>query len=132
MADLRGRLPAPWNDRQRRALTALLIGATVALGAVAFRRPLFLADPPPPDAPRGGDLADRVDPNDADEATLAALPSIGPGRARDIVAYRDRAKDRDATETPFRTPTDLRRVKGIGRATVEAVAPYLKFPDDAP
>ena len=128
MSALRDAIPDPWNASQRRGLLALLAVGTLALAALALARPLFLSDPPPADAPRGGDLADRIDPNAADVGTLAALPTIGPGRAATIVAYRDRASRRDGTPVVFAKPDDLMRVKGIGRATVEAISPYLTFP----
>lgn len=58
-----------------------------------------------------------VDVNAADEATLQRLPGIGPTLARRIVDAR--GTDR------FKTPDDLRRVRGIGAKTMEAVRPYV-------
>jgi competence protein ComEA len=60
-----------------------------------------------------------VDPNTAPPAVLAALPSLGPGRVRAIVAAREAA--------PFRSLEDLdARVKGVGPATMAAIRPYLE------
>jgi competence protein ComEA len=55
--------------------------------------------------------------NDADEASLQRLPGIGPTLARRIVDAR--GLDR------FKSPDDLKRVKGIGPKTMESVRPYV-------
>ena len=114
MSDWRDAIPAPWTAPQRRGLLALLGLGTLALAAVALTRPTFVADPPPADAPRAADLADRIDPNGADVGALAALPTLGPGRAAAIVAYREKVAERDGTPVVFRAAADLMRVKGIG------------------
>src|ERR671938_684544 len=49
--------------------------------------------------------------NTATAAELQLLPSIGPAKARDIVAYR--------SAKPFKGPDDLLEVKGIGRKLLE-------------
>lgn len=58
--------------------------------------------------------ASSVDVNRADVAALTALPGIGPVTAAAIVDERDR-------NGPFRDVDDLRRVRGIGPAKVEAL-----------
>jgi competence ComEA-like helix-hairpin-helix protein len=60
-----------------------------------------------------------LDPNTADAASLALLPGLGSGRSQAIV--RARAGGR------FRRPEDLRRVPGIGAATLERLRPWLAF-----
>ncbi len=60
-----------------------------------------------------------IDVNSADAATLQRLPGIGPTLANRIVIYRDTA--------PFRSPEDLRRVKGIGPKTLDALRPFVVF-----
>jgi hypothetical protein len=62
-----------------------------------------------------------IDPNRADAAALEALPGVGPSRAAAIVAGRASA--------PYRVPTDLLRVHGIGPVTLRRVVDWLAFPD---
>ena len=57
--------------------------------------------------------------NTADEADLQRLPGIGPTLAKRIVTTR--GIDR------FKTPDDLRRVKGIGPKTLEKIKPFVVF-----
>lgn len=57
-------------------------------------------------------LADKIDINEADAATLAALNGIGQTKAEAIV------EDRNANG-PFRSIEDLARVKGLGPAVLE-------------
>ncbi len=61
--------------------------------------------------------------NTATVAELDSLPGIGPSKAAAIVAAR--------TRRPFRRLSDLLRVPGIGRATLERLAPLVRF-DDPP
>jgi competence protein ComEA len=59
---------------------------------------------------------------DLDRATaedLAAVPGIGPGLAAAVV--RDREEN-----GPFRSPDDLRRVRGIGPARMERARPWVQ------
>jgi competence protein ComEA len=50
--------------------------------------------------------AGPVNINSASADELARLPGVGPAKARAIVEYR--------SGEPFRSPQDLRKVKGIG------------------
>jgi competence protein ComEA len=59
--------------------------------------------------------------NTASEAELDQLPGIGPALARAIVAER-------TAHGPFRTPEDLRRVRGLGAATRKALAGRIIVP----
>lgn len=61
---------------------------------------------------------ERLDPNTASEEQLDRLPGIGPAGARAIVESR-------AAEGPFADAQALTRVRGIGPATVERLAPHL-------
>ena len=56
--------------------------------------------------------------NTAGISELMLLPRIGETTARKIVESRER-------EGPFRNPEELRRIQGIGPATVERLRPYL-------
>ena len=61
---------------------------------------------------------ERLDPNTASEEELDRLPGIGPAAARAIIASR-------SAEGPFADVGTLTRVRGIGPATVEKLAPHL-------
>ena len=71
-------------------------------------------------------LSNKVNVNVAGWASLARLPGIGPGRARAIVAYRDKAGVHREGAV-FTRAEDLMRVKGIGPATIEQIKDYLNF-----
>jgi len=70
---------------------------------------------------RGEPLTARfeVDINAADCPELMQVPGIGPTLAQRIVASRQ-------TDGPFASPTDLRRVRGIGKKVFEQIRPYLR------
>lgn len=63
----------------------------------------------------------RIDINRANEIELQHLPGVGPKMAAKIVADR-------AANGPFATVAELRRVKGIGPKTLEALIPFLVDP----
>jgi competence protein ComEA len=56
--------------------------------------------------------------NSATEEELTRLPRIGPSRATAIVALRSRVQR-------FRSTDDLLRVRGIGRASLRALRPFV-------
>jgi competence ComEA-like helix-hairpin-helix protein len=60
-----------------------------------------------------------LDLNIATEAELVRLPGIGPSRARDIVAYRER-------HGSFSRVADLDRIPGIGPAALAKLSPLLR------
>lgn len=64
----------------------------------------------------------RINLNAASAAELQLIPSIGPKRAEDIVAYRDRIAG-------FRHPSQLQRISGIGPRTAETILRYAEIPD---
>lgn len=69
-------------------------------------------------SPKTGKLLDGVvNLNTAPAIVLLMLPGVGPGRVRDIVAYRARR--------PFRTVDELVRIRGIGRQLVRELRPHL-------
>ena len=97
-----------------------------ALCAMALT-PLAHADPPArPSAPATAPVAPppeasadgAVNVNTAAPEELERVPGIGPARAAAIVRLRERV-------TRFRHVEDLVRVRGIGRATLRAMRPYL-------
>jgi len=61
----------------------------------------------------------EVDINSADWPELVQLPAIGEKLAKRIVASRQK-------DGPFLDHKDLRRVRGIGPKTLEAIRPYLR------
>jgi comEA protein len=65
---------------------------------------------------KNGAVDGPVDINRATESELVALPGIGPGIAKRIIAWR-------TGNGPFRSVDDLRKVKGIGARKFERVAP---------
>ena len=61
----------------------------------------------------------QSDINTAEWTELMQLPDIGETLAQRIVESRDR-------DGPFTSHDDLRRVSGIGKATLEKIRPYLR------
>lgn len=114
----------------RRVLLALLAALMIYLSVRYRLNPMHVSDPPPDVPIRAAELMDRIDPNTADVATLAALPMIGPDRAADIVAYRERFGAQHDDRPAFATASDLTHVHGIGDATIELLEPYLIFQDE--
>src|SRR5262245_52098633 len=72
-----------------------------------------------------------LDPNTARWWELSALPRLGASLARRIVEFRE--TERTKTGRPdlrvFQRLDDLRRVRGVGPATLELLRPYLLFSD---
>ena len=108
--------------QERVALAAFGLLALMGLGACAWRQqaPAHAAI-----LSAQGDVWDRslaasqrIDVNTASVAQLERLPGIGPALARRIVDDRQ-------VRGAFRFPEDLARVKGVGRATIRAIAPSL-------
>jgi competence ComEA-like helix-hairpin-helix protein len=91
-------------------VAAILVGVTLASSAEAR-----IVDKQAAQAAAEG----VVNVNTATAAQLTLLPGIGPSRADAIIAARDRR--------PFRNANELARVRGIGRATLLRLAPYLTF-----
>jgi competence protein ComEA len=58
----------------------------------------------------GGQTAEKVNINTADEAALETLPGIGPSKAAAMIEYREK-------NGPFQKPEDLKNVSGIGDQT---------------
>lgn len=62
--------------------------------------------------------ASLVNINTASESQLAELPGIGPSIAERIVRYRQKTG-------PFKTPEDLKQVKGIGDKIYMKIKPLI-------
>jgi len=120
-----------WTLSQRRVLLVLLALLFVLLSVRYALHPSYVSDPQPERPARFDELADRIDPNISDWATLAALPGVGEKRARDIVAFRDESKHYAPAVPAFARREDLLKVKGIGLAMLEGMEPYLSFPPPA-
>src|SRR5947209_7413695 len=117
-----------WTTSQRAVILALAIGSFAFLTFRRIAHTHFVPDPQPAEGLRAAELADRLDPNTATVAEIAAIPNVGEKLAESVVAYRDgRVKDYPGRPA-FREPTDLLRVRGIGVARMEAMQAYLVFP----
>jgi competence protein ComEA len=111
----------------------IVVALFLALVALRlWRDRSYVPDPMPPQGPRAAELLDRIDPNTAEAAALAALPSIGPKLAQRIVEEREAFRNANPGVLPYRSLKDLARVRGIGEATMSNLEPYLKFPDGGP
>lgn len=121
--------PAGWTAPQRRVLLVLLMALLAYLTFRYILNPMYVSRPPPRLPARFFDLADRIDPNEADWQTLAALPNIGERRAKDIVAHREKVTAADPTRRAFTRAEDLFNIKGLGPAIVLQLRPYLIFPE---
>lgn len=117
-----------WTAPQRRALLAILTVLCLGLGIRYACNPTFVSDPQPERPARYGDLADRVDPNNADLNTLTAIPNLGEKRAEAIIEFREMRARQHPGEPAFRVVEDLMAVRGIGPAMVDNLKPYLIFP----
>lgn len=132
------------SDVETRALgrvAVLLLAASLLRLAVAARAPDDV--PPGPDALEGllagsRELAaeeavrsaplgpgERLDPNRVAAAELDRLPGVGPAIAEAIVRSRE-------SDGPFRGREDLLRVRGVGPALLDRMAPHLALPAAPP
>ena len=121
-----------WQRSQRVVLIAIVL---LLSGYLLIRLSInrdYVSDPPPVQGARAQDLAHRLDPNRATWQELAALPQIGPARAKELVAWRDQFVAAHPGQAPFARAEDLLRVKGIGASTLETLRPHLTFPTTRP
>jgi competence protein ComEA len=71
----------------------------------------------PAEAPSG-----VVNVNTATAQQLMLLPGVGPSKAQAIIERRE--------QRPFRRPEDLLSIRGIGRATLNRMLPYVAVEGD--
>ncbi|MCX5660696.1 MAG: helix-hairpin-helix domain-containing protein [Planctomycetota bacterium] len=96
-----------------------LLAVTLSAATIAC----WLARPIRVDALPHRDAGYHVDVNHAAAWELACLPSIGPAMAQRIIDERDRGG-------AYRGADDLKRVRGIGDATVLKIEPMVSFGAD--
>ena len=82
--------------------------------------PKILGDPASQPRDMGVSPGGPVDIDRAQEWEILSLPKIGPALAHRILANRD-------SLGPFGSLDELRRVKGVGEAVVDAITPYVTF-----
>ncbi|MBA4062961.1 MAG: hypothetical protein C0501_04495 [Isosphaera sp.] len=106
--------PGP-SHAARSAQVSLCVFLAVTLGLLALRGygPGAGARPSDPAAPAATDL------NTAGRAELEQVPGVGPALAKEIADDRRR-------NGPFRSVEELRRVKGIGPATLDKVRGFVR------
>lgn len=101
--------PGLYPLRQDDSLNDLIKAAGgLQSGADITQVTLTIPDPGPTSRPQSIDI------NRAEAWLLAALPGIGDTHASDIISYREQ-------NGPFRTVSDLLKVKGIGQATLDKI-----------
>lgn len=113
-------VPAQPDRRADRAL-GLLVGLlvlTVAVRSAGGRTGLRPTDHLPPP------VASTIDLNAADRAELTAVPGIGDKLADAILSHRAAGR--------FDAVDDLRRVKGVGPATLDKLRPWLHVGEPPP
>ena len=128
----RDHVPEPWTAPQRGVILIILMGLLVYGSIRLFSNRAYVSNPQPIAPPHAAELADRIDPNTADAATLSVLPLIGEKRAADIVAYRERFVRDHRGDVPFKSVEDLLRIRGIGATTIDQLRPYLIFSKQNP
>jgi DNA uptake protein ComE-like DNA-binding protein len=121
----------PLASSQRRGLMVLLGILIVILAIRLILNPVTVGEFKAGQSPPSDELADRMDPNLASEAELAAIPELGEKRAAAIVHFRDQFKSRHPNQRAFERLSDLEKISGIGAATVETMKPYLDFPSSS-
>jgi DNA uptake protein ComE-like DNA-binding protein len=106
----------------------LLVILLMILTARMFLNSQTVPNPPTAPGPAAEQLADRIDPNTATEAELAAIPDLGEKRAAEIIQFRNQYVAQHPGRLTFRKLSDLERIRGIGPGITDDMEPYLKFP----
>lgn len=118
-----GLLPVSMRDQSTLAIMMCLIivFGTVYFLVSAIWQPGFVQHDSAPSLV----VVFQVDINTAAWPEIAALPGIGPTRARQIVQWRE-------TNGPFVSIDDIARIHGIGPATLKRIGPYLRRDEHSP
>ena len=69
-------------------------------------------------------VTSKINVNTATTDTLSLLPGIGPKTAAKIVTYRQLHPNNKKT---FDKPSDLAKIKGLGKAKIEKITPFICF-----
>jgi DNA uptake protein ComE-like DNA-binding protein len=117
-----------WTTSQRAVIATIACGLLIYVSVRFFCNPVHLPDPLPSHGDRATELADRLDPNTATAAQIAAIPNIGEKLAATIVEYRLRAEHDHPGKTVFTSIYSLTVIRGIGPAKLETLRAYLIFP----
>ncbi len=110
-----GLLPL-WPRRTQAAVGGLLLLAVALLALHGWNTSRYSTRPA--DLVRAQPQGEPVDLNRADHAQLVAIPGLSDTLAERILAQR-------RTQGAFRSLEELRKIKGIGPATLERLRPYL-------
>ena len=121
-------IPHLWTLSQRRVVLGIVVVLLAFLAIEYHLNPSQISDPQPPQGSRYEELQDRLDPNTADAAALAAIPQLGEKKAQQIVDYRDDFVKSHHGQPAFIEPRDLLKIKGIGVSTMNNMQQYLAFP----
>jgi competence ComEA-like helix-hairpin-helix protein len=108
------------NENQTQ-LSAFIIGLTMCV-VFSFLLAGFYAVSQLPGVPFVIDS--KINPNNAEMASLVRLPGLGPSKAFEIVSYRQGVVE---GQSAFDKASDLYAVSGLGPATVEKMSAWLKF-----
>ena len=67
-------------------------------------------------------LTNSININTASQKELERLPRIGPATAKNIIEFRE-------LNGPFKSFSDIKKVKRIGPKTLEKIKPFITFAD---
>jgi DNA uptake protein ComE-like DNA-binding protein len=116
-----------WTAGHRRVVLGVIVILAAFLIVESFRQPVLITDPPTTGV-RAAEVQDKLDPNTATAADLAAIAGLGEGRAHALVEYRQDFLRRHPSGVAFARPEDLLLIHGIGPSTMKNLEPYLVFP----
>ncbi len=110
-----------WTRRNLAALFALCVLAGGLLAVRSIHRSMQIGRRIIVNSQRVSTANEKINPNTASVASIRRLVGIGPKIAQRIVDYRGES------DSAFRTPADLAKVKGIGGKTVRRIRPFLSM-----
>src|SRR5438045_6148302 len=103
-----------WTPKQRLALSLIISCILLYLLIRHHHNPTYISNPQSENPAPSNQLQDKLNPNTASAADLAALPNIGPAMARRILEDRQQFHHDHPADLPYRELKDLERIKGIG------------------